>query len=201
MALITGAASGIGRACANTFVKEGCTRLVLCDLDEGGLQTVADELKELDSSVETVLVKVNVTSDTEVENMVEQGVKRFGAIHYAVNSAGITSNPRARTHEMPIASWDQVQEVNLRGVWLCERAELKQMISQEPDLVMRTGAPPQRGAIVNISSLFGLITHPTVGAVSLFSTDQIHSSNFIPAVLGYKSRRPWYDAYRRSCLR
>jgi NAD(P)-dependent dehydrogenase (short-subunit alcohol dehydrogenase family) len=119
--------------------------------------------------------------------MVDEGVKAFGAIHYAVNNAGITSKPRVRTHELETASWDLVQQVNLRGLWLCERAELRQMMKQEPELKMRcefiisirccvviltirsyrTGAQPQRGSIVNVSSIFAVISHPTVGAVGL----------------------------------
>jgi len=72
--------------------------------------------------------------------MVELGVRKFGAINYAVNCAGITSKPRVRTHELTTESWDAVANVNLRGVWLCERAELQQMMKQEPDLQMRLAA-------------------------------------------------------------
>lgn len=69
--------------------------------------------------------------------MVDEGVKAFGAIHYAVNNAGVTSNPRVRTHELETSSWDAVQQVNLRGVWFCQRAELRQMMKQEPELQTR----------------------------------------------------------------
>jgi NAD(P)-dependent dehydrogenase (short-subunit alcohol dehydrogenase family) len=190
VALITGAASGIGRATAHTFVQEGCTRLILGDLDYAGLETVAEELRARNAAVRTVVFAVDVSSEEQVESFVEAGVKEFGAIHYAVNNAGITSNPRVRTHELPTEAWDRVVDVNLRGAWLCERAELRQMMRQGAelesrcvlrlfsvlelymmdciDMIMhRTGAPAQRGSIVNISSLFGLMSHPTVGAVSL----------------------------------
>ncbi|KAL2831025.1 short chain dehydrogenase/ reductase [Aspergillus pseudoustus] len=166
VALITGAASGIGRATAHTFVKEGCSRLVLGDLDYTGLQRVAEELKARNAAVRTVIVSVDVSSEEQVEALIDAGVQEFGAVHYAVNNAGITSNPRVRTHELPTSSWDQVVDVNLRGAWLCERAELRQMMKQEAELKTRTGAPQQRGAIVNISSLFGVMSHPTVGAYS-----------------------------------
>lgn len=137
MALVTGAASGIGRATVHTFVKEGCTRLILSDINENGLEKVANELKELDSSVQTCLVKCDTSSEEQVQHMVDEGVKAFGAIHYAVNNAGVTSRPRVRTHELEASSWDAVQEVNLRGVWLCQRAELRQMLKQESNLQMR----------------------------------------------------------------
>ena len=191
MALVTGAASGIGRAIAHTFVTEGCRRLILADVNGEGLETVAGELKALDSEVQTCVVRCDVSIEEDVARMVDQGVKAFGAIHYAVNNAGVSSKPRLRTHELEVESYDRVQNINLRGVWLCERAQLRQMLKQGTDLKMRsgshshptqpliqsnecdftcrTGAPPQRGAIVNISSIFGRVSHQNVGAVGLYS--------------------------------
>lgn len=183
--MITGSASGIGRAIAHTFVLEGCNRLVLADLNEEGLKTVSKELKALDSEVETCLVKCDVSIEEDVQRMIDEGVIAFGSIHYAVNNAGISSKPRVRTHELEVESYDRVQMVNQRGVWLCERAELRQMLKQAPVLTtrhaeiqkslvsleanritFRTGTGPQRGSIVNISSIFGRVAHPSVGAVS-----------------------------------
>ncbi|PLB40360.1 SDR family NAD(P)-dependent oxidoreductase [Aspergillus candidus] len=163
VALITGAASGIGQATAETFVKEGCTKLALADIDEGGLQTVADKLHAINPDVQVVTVKVDVSSESDVQYMVSTAVAKFGAIHYAVNNAGISSKPREKTHELATHAWDQVIVVNLRGVWLCERAEIQQMLRQKTTIVPRTGAPPQRGSIVNVSSIFGVLSHPTVG--------------------------------------
>lgn len=137
MALITGAASGIGRATAHVFVREGCTKLVLGDLDHDGLQTVAKELRTLNTAVRVVTVVVDVSSEEQVDSMIHEAESKFGAIHYAVNNAGITSNPRVRTHELPTPSWDQVVSVNLRGTWLCQRAELRQMMKQGADLDTR----------------------------------------------------------------
>jgi NAD(P)-dependent dehydrogenase (short-subunit alcohol dehydrogenase family) len=87
--------------------------------------------------VKVLTLKCDTSSEADVEAMVDAGVKEFGAIHYAVNNAGVTSNPRVRTHELSVEAYDRVQNVNLRGVWLCERAELKQMMKQGKDLKMR----------------------------------------------------------------
>ncbi|KAI1622810.1 hypothetical protein EDD37DRAFT_633006 [Exophiala viscosa] len=163
VALITGAASGIGRATAHTFVKEGCTRLVVADINLDGLKALAEELKSLDDSVQTCLVGCDVSIEADVERMVDSGVKAFGAIHYAVNNAGVSGKPRLRTHELEVESYDRVQNIDLRGVWLCERAELRQFLKQEFTLKPRSGTPAQRGAIVNISSIFGRVSHPLVG--------------------------------------
>lgn len=135
--MITGSASGIGRAVAHIFVEEGCTRLILADLDEGGLSTVAEELKKLNPEVKTCLCLCDVSSETDVQKMIDDGVKTFGAIHYAVNNAGVASQPRVKTHELEVEAWDRVQNINGRGAWLCQRAEIRQMLSQEPNLSMR----------------------------------------------------------------
>lgn len=131
---MTGAASGIGRAVAHTFVAEGCTRLALADVNKDGLDIVGKELKELSSEVETCLIVCDVSQEDQVQAMVDEAVKAFGAVHYAVNNAGISSKPRVRTHELEVESYDRVHSVNQRGVWLCERAELRQMLKQEPEL-------------------------------------------------------------------
>jgi NAD(P)-dependent dehydrogenase (short-subunit alcohol dehydrogenase family) len=137
VALITGAASGIGRATAHTFVREGCTMLVLADINLTGLETVAQELKQLDESVQTCIVECDVSVEADVQRMVDDGVKTFGGIHYAVNNAGVSGKPRLRTHELEVESYDRVQNIDLRGVWLCERAELRQFLKQDLTLSPR----------------------------------------------------------------
>jgi NAD(P)-dependent dehydrogenase (short-subunit alcohol dehydrogenase family) len=216
VALITGAASGIGRATAHTFVSEGCTRLIISDINELGLKVVSAELKSLDPDVQVCIVVANVASETDVNRMVEEGVAAFGAIHYAVNNAGVSSKPRVRTDELEVKSYDDVMAVNLRGVWLCERAELRQMLKQEKTLIMRcgcrpyvaiskytltygrTGAPPQRGAIVNISSIFGRISHPNVGAVGFNNREYRNAAvtKFYVPVCCRKDWCSWHIAYR-----
>ena len=135
--MITGSASGIGRAVAHVFVEEGCTRLILADRDEAGLRAVAEELKALNPEVRTCICVCDISLETDVQNMIDDGVKAFGAIHYAVNNAGVTNHPRVKTHELDAQAWDRVQNVNGRGTWLCQRAEIRQMLSQEPSLSMR----------------------------------------------------------------
>ncbi|RVX70236.1 hypothetical protein B0A52_05569 [Exophiala mesophila] len=165
--LVTGAASGIGRACAKILVAEGCTRLVLSDLTRDGLEQVSQELKDIDNTVEVVLFSGDMSKEADVEQMVEAGVSKFGAIHYCINSAGVTSKPRLRTHELDTEAFDRVININLRGLWLCERAQIRQLLKQPATLKTRNhpeAIPTQRGAIVNISSIFGITAHATAGA-------------------------------------
>ena len=115
------------------------TRFVLVDINLSGLETVKAELEKanVDGKIQTVLVKADTSVESDVQRMVDEGVKAFGAIHYCVNNAGVTSTPRARSHELPVSAWDRVQGINLRGVWLCQRAEITQMLKQEADLEMK----------------------------------------------------------------
>lgn len=140
---------------------------MLSDLNREGLEKVSTELKEIDSSVETLLFVGDMTSESDVDRMVEEAVEKFGAFHYCVNSAGVTSKPRVRTHELDAEAFDRVMNINLRGLWLCERAQIRQFLKQPASLRTRKhseGSPAQRGAIVNISSIFGYTAHPTAGA-------------------------------------
>ncbi|KAL2858491.1 short chain dehydrogenase/ reductase [Aspergillus pseudoustus] len=166
VALITGAASGIGRATAHTFLKEGCKRFALGDLNEEGLQSTSAELKNMNPAVQVFTAVVDISSEGQINNFIRGAADAFGGIHYAVNNAGITSNPRVRSHELPVEAWEKVVNVNLRGTWLCQRAILGQMMKQERELETRTGSGPQRGAIVNISSIFGIRSFTSVGAYS-----------------------------------
>lgn len=125
-----GAVSVIGRATVHAFADEGVTRFVLADVNLSGLETVKAELEKAnaDAKIQIVLVKTDTSVESDVQGMVDEGVKASGAIHYCVNNAGVTSTPRARSHELPMAAWDRVQGINLRGVWLCQRAEITQML-------------------------------------------------------------------------
>lgn len=163
---MTGAASGIGRACANILVEERCTRVILADMNADGLAEVARELQSLERQVETLIFAGDMSSEADVNRMVDEGVAKFGGIHYCINSAGVTSKPRVRTHELETEAFDRVMNINLRGLWLCERAQIRQFMKQEPSLKTRRRGegPLQRGSIVNISSIFGYTAHPTAGA-------------------------------------
>ena|SRR5882757_1663112 len=128
VAFVTGSASGIGRACAHILVEEGCTRLILSDLNKEGLEKVSQELQDIDSNAKTHLFVGDMSNEADVGRMVEEAVEAFGAIHYCINNADVTSKPRVRTRELDIQAFDRVANLNIRGVWLCERAQLRQLL-------------------------------------------------------------------------
>jgi NAD(P)-dependent dehydrogenase (short-subunit alcohol dehydrogenase family) len=142
VALVTGGASGIGRATALTFAREGA-KLVVADMNaDGGQQTVHMITEQ---GGEAVFVRTDVSKAVEVQALISQAVATYGRLDCAHNNAGISGGGRALTAEYSEDTWHQVIAVNLTGVWLCMRYEIPQMLSQGS------------GAIVNTASVAGLI--------------------------------------------
>src|SRR6266852_5562480 len=142
VALVTGGASGIGRATALTFAREGA-KLIIADMNEdGGHQTVH---MITENGGEATFVQVDVSQATAVEAMISKTVETYGRLDCAHNNAGIGSRPRVLLHELAEESWDRVIDINLKGVWLCMKYELSQMLTQGG------------GAIVNTASIMGLV--------------------------------------------
>ena len=138
---MTGAGSGIGRAIAHGLAAEGA-RVVVSDLDEaGGAETVAAIEK---SGGKATFVRGDVSKPADCETLVGSAVKEFGALHVAVNNAGI-GGPSAPTGDYPIDGWDRVIAINLSGVFYGMRYQI-------PALLDSGG-----GAIVNVASILGQV--------------------------------------------
>ena len=148
VALVTGAGSGIGRAIALGLAAEGA-RVVVSDLDEaGGAETVAAIEK---SGGTAIFVRADVSKPEEGEALVGSAVKELGALHVAVNNAGI-GGPTAPTGDYPIDGWDRVIAINLSGVFYGMRHQI-------PALLDSGG-----GSIVNVASILGQVGFPSSSA-------------------------------------
>ncbi len=142
--LVTGAASGIGRACAIRFASEGAA-VIVADLESaraGGEQTVA-QIEELGGRAEFLACDVSDSADNEA--LVAHVVERFGRLDFAHNNAGI--GVHRLLHETPEEEFDRVIAVNLRGTFLGMKYQIAEMLRNDP---------PFRGTIVNTSSNAGL---------------------------------------------
>ncbi len=144
VAVVTGAASGMGLVTARSFAEAGAA-VALADIDEKAARTAVDDL--IAAGHRAIAVRCNVADEAEVAAMVDQTVEIFGRLDAAFNNAGIQS-PAVETADASGAEFDRVIAVNLRGVWNCMKYELKQMRQQGS------------GAIVNCSSIGGLIGLP-----------------------------------------
>lgn len=140
VALVTGAGSGIGRATALAFAREGARVVVSDHHVEGGAETV--RLIQAENG-ETFFVKANVADPAETESLVTETVAKYGRLDIAFNNAGIEGQTSA-TADCTQENWDRVLAVNLTGTWLC-------MIAEIPVMLQQGG-----GVIINNSSIAGL---------------------------------------------
>lgn len=141
VALVTGASSGIGRATALAFAREGA-RVVVADVTvEGGEETVALIKK---TGGEAIFVKTDVSKAAEVEALVNKAVTTYGRLDCAHNNAGIAGKSKTVVDDTE-DNWDRILAINLKGVWWCMKYEITQMLKHGG------------GAIVNTASDAGLI--------------------------------------------
>ena len=141
VALVTGASSGIGRATALVFAREGA-KVVVADLNVVGGQETVQLVKA--AGGEAVFVETDVAQAASVEAMVQTAVDTYGRLDCAHNNAGV-EGVLSRTAEQTEQDWEPVIRINLKGVWLCMKYELPHMVQQGS------------GAIVNTASGAGLI--------------------------------------------
>lgn len=139
--MITGAGSGIGRAAALLYAKEGA-QVVVSDINPKGGEETVKLITE--AGGKAVFIAANVAKLDEVENLINACVAQFGKLDIAINNAGIGDFNQKKTAEHPVDSWDKVIAVNQTGVFYCMKMELQQMMKQGG------------GNIVNISSVAGL---------------------------------------------
>ncbi|MGO4816886.1 SDR family oxidoreductase [Flavobacterium sp. W22_SRS_FP1] len=139
VAIVTGGSSGIGRATALAFAKKGA-KVVVVDWKEN-TETI-DLIKK--SGGEALFIKCDVSKSSEVKVMVEKTLATFGRLDYAFNNAGIEGDS-APVQDCSEENWDKTIGVNLKGVWLCMKHEIPEMIKQG------------KGVIVNCSSVAGLV--------------------------------------------
>ena len=136
-AIVTGGASGFGRATATLFAAEGA-RVIVADLDEGRGKETVEEISA--SGGEAALFVGDVSEKSTADGMVSQSVSMYGGLHVLVNNAGIAQGGM-RTWDVSEETWDQVLKTNLRSVYVCSRAAIPAMIE--------AGS----GSIVNIASI------------------------------------------------
>jgi NAD(P)-dependent dehydrogenase (short-subunit alcohol dehydrogenase family) len=148
IALVTGGGSGIGRAAAVAFAREGA-KVVIGDVVAPGGQRTVELIK--DTGAEAIFVQTDVTVGQQVERLVKSAVDTYGGLDCAYNNAGIEGD-QVGLVDCSEAEWQRVIAINLTGVWLCMKHEI-------PAMLKRGG-----GAIVNTSSVMGLVAAGSIPA-------------------------------------
>ena len=140
-ALITGGASGIGRAAAMVLAREGA-KLAIADIKPQGAEATVDSIRQ--TGGEAIFVRCDVSNDEQVRGAIDSVVKTYGRLDCAFNNAGIIA-PISKLADETEEWFERTIAVNLKGVWSCMRHEIKQMLKQGG------------GAIVNTASAAGLV--------------------------------------------
>ena len=148
-AIVTGGGSGIGRAAAIVLAREGA-RVMIGDVSAPDAVETVRMIRE--NRGEADCIKCDVARAADADALVAAAVSKFGRLDCAFNNAGIAGAQR-KTADYPEDEWDRIMAINLKGVWLCMRAEIRQFLAQK-----------SRGAIVNTASAAGLVASHSMPA-------------------------------------
>ena len=173
VALVTGAGSGIGKAIAILYAKEGA-KVVVNDISEENGNAVAEQIKA--NGGEALFIKADASNEKEVQNLVRKTVEKYGSLDIACNNAGIGGEQNL-TGNYSIESWNQVIDINLNGVFFGCKYQLEQM--------EKNGG----GVIVNMASIHGTVAAPMSSAYTAAKHAVVGLTKNIGAEYGQKNIR------------
>ncbi|KAJ5240225.1 hypothetical protein N7468_004844 [Penicillium chermesinum] len=166
IALITGAASGIGKATAFSFARDGASGLALLDLNKEALDAVKFGIEDQErergimNPCRIEVYPLNIGDESQVNEAVQSIASTFGRIDYVANAAGVAMKHEGGAAFVETSDWDRILNINLSGSLFLLRAAAKIMLKQEPILSSRDSRPLQRGSIILFSSIQGVAGIP-----------------------------------------
>ena len=136
VALVTGGGSGIGRAAVLLFAREGA-KVVVADVRAEGARETVEQVQQ--AGGEAIFVPCDVSKSTEVEALVNKCVQAYSRLDCAFNNAGILGE-MGKTADCSEENYDRLMAVNLKGVWLCMKYEIRQMLTQGAGVIVNTAS-------------------------------------------------------------